>query len=128
MKKNEIIGNLQELNIPHSEGAKAEDLSALLGAVKKSVNDAVARATEEGVARELALQNQVRDLEQASVTLEETLDEAPSELIREKMAAGLTRAQAEAVTEAQSAADAMNEFQTARNEANGEETKNKNKR
>lgn len=128
MKKNEIIGNLQELNIPHSEEANAEDLKALLGAVKKSVNDAVARATEEGVARELALQNQVRDLEQASVTLEETLDEAPSELIREKMAAGLTRAQAEAVTEAQSAADAMNEFQTARNEANGEETKNKNKR
>ena len=129
MNKPDVIKALTELEIPHDEETRADDLKDLLVAVK----NAVTKSNEEAVAREIESQNEVKklnddlaesqeqvaeiegsykkalaELEAAknSTSLEVVaepgaFDEATAELIAAKMAAGLPREQAEAVAMAQ---------------------------
>jgi len=111
MNKPDVIKALTELEIPHDEETRADDLKDLLVAVK----NAVTKSNEEAVAREIESQEQVAEIEGSykkalaeleaaknSTSLEVVaepgaFDEATAELIAAKMAAGLPREQAEAV-------------------------------
>lgn len=96
MNKQDTIKELESLKIPHDPKAKAEDLTALLSAVKAASSDAAKAAASKPSGTDGLSEDQVKQ-------------------VKAKVSAGLTKAQAVEVVRAQAKNDeALKKSETAK--------------